>query len=77
MISCGGSDDDVTVSTNGLFVTVGNNGIILTSSDGTAWDNRISGTTYNLVGITYVNSTFVTVGDNGTILVSSNGTTWT
>ena len=66
MISCGGSDDDVTVSTNGLFVTVGNNGIILTSSDGTAWDNRISGTTYNLVGITYVNSTFVTVGDNGT-----------
>ena len=77
MISCGGSDDDVTVSTNGLFVTVGNNGIILTSSDGTAWDNRISGTTYNLVGITYVNSTFVTVGDNGTILTSSDGTTWT
>ena len=34
MISCGGSDDDVTVSTNRLFVTVGNNGIILTSSDG-------------------------------------------
>ena len=77
MISCGGSDDDVTVSTNGLFVTVGNNGIILTSSDGTAWDNRISGTTYNLVGITYVNSTFVTVGDNGTILTSSDGTSWT
>ena len=77
MISCGGSDDDVTVSTNGLFVTVGDNGIILTSSDGTAWDNRISGTTYNLVGITYVNSTFVTVGDNGTILESSKGTAWT
>ena len=77
IISCGGSDDNVTVPTNGLFVTVGDVGTILTSSDGTAWDNRISGTTYNLVGITYVNSTFVTVGDNGTILVSSNGTTWT
>ena len=76
VISCKSSDDDITSST-GLFVTVGDNGIILTSSDGTAWDNRISGTTYNLVGITYVNSTFVTVGYNGTILVSSNGTAWT
>ena len=77
MISCGGSDDNVPGSTNGFFVTVGDVGTILTSSDGTAWDNRISGTTYNLVGITYVNSTFVTVGDNGTILTSSDGTTWT
>ena len=52
MISCGGSDDNVADSTNGLFVTVGDNGIILTSSDGTTWNNRISGTTYNLLGIT-------------------------
>ena len=77
MISCGGSDDDVTVSTNGLFVTVGDKGIILTSSDGISWTKRTSGTTKNLYGVTYGNSTFVTVGDNGTILTSSDGTTWT
>ena len=78
IISCGGNDDDVTSpSSNGLFVTVGDNGIILTSSDGVTWDNRISVTTNNLYGVTYGNSTFVTVGDNGTILTSSDGTTWT
>ena len=76
VISCKSSDDDITSST-GLFVTVGDNGIILTSSDGTSWDNRTSGTTNNLYGVTYGNSTFVTVGDNGTILTSSDGTSWT
>ena len=80
VISCKSSDDDditSTTSSTGLFVTVGDNGIILTSSDGTTWDNRISGTTNNLYGVTYGNSTFVTVGDNGTILTSSDGTSWT
>jgi len=70
------SDDDLTSST-GLFVTVGDNGVILTSSDGISWTKRTSGTTKNLYGVTYGNSTFVTVGDNGTILTSSDGTTWT
>ena len=75
VISCKSIDDSVddltsSTSSNGLFVTVGDNGIILTSSDGTTWDNRISGTTNNLYGVTYGNSTFVTVGDNGTILTS-------
>ena len=68
MISCGGSDDNVPGST-GLFVTVGDNGIILTSSDGISWTKRTSGTTKNLYGVTYGNSTFVTVGDNGTCLL--------
>jgi fibronectin type 3 domain-containing protein len=58
-------------------VTVGNSGTILTSSDGTTWTSRTSGTTNNLYGVTYGNSTFVTVGDSGTILTSSDGTTWT
>jgi len=56
---------------------VGNSGTIFTSSDGTSWKNRTSGTANNLTGITYGNNTFVTVGDNGTILTSSDGTTWT
>ena len=54
MISCGGSDDDVTISTNGLFVTVGENGIILTSSDGISWTKRTSGdqpTTTTIVSV--------------------------
>ena len=80
VISCKSSDDEdikSSTSNNGLFVTVGDNGIILTSSDGITWDNRDSATTYNLVGITYADGIFVTVGDNGTILTSSNGTAWT
>jgi len=83
VISCKSSDDDdltsstSSTSSTGLFVTVGDNGIILTSSDGISWTKRTSGTTKNLYGVTYGNSTFVTVGDNGTILTSSDGTTWT
>ena len=60
----------------------GDNGTIITSSDGTSWDNRTSGTSIDLLGGTYGNSTFVTVGGNsvggdGTILTSSDATTWT
>jgi len=62
---------------NSTFVAVGESGTILTSSDGTTWTSRTSGTTNHLYGVTYANSTFVTVGDNATILTSSDGTTWT
>ena len=67
----------IAMSSNGLFVTVGDNGIMLTSSDGISWTERTSGTTKNLYGVTYGNNTFVTVGDNGTIFTSSSGTSWT
>jgi len=81
VISCSKKDDSSSSSSasssTGLFVTVGDNGIILTSSDGISWTKRTSGTTKNLYGVTYGNSTFVTVGDNGTILTSSDGTSWT
>jgi len=65
------------------YVAVGSSGKILTSSDGTSWDNRSSGTSSNLVGVTYGNSKFLTLTgsmDNGTtatVLTSSNGTSWT
>ena len=75
-ISCSKSSSESKSST-GKFVLVGNSGTIFTSSDGTSWKNRTSGTANNLTGITYGNNTFVTVGDNGTILTSSDGTTWT
>jgi len=62
---------------NGLFVTVGWNGTILTSSDGITWTERTSGTPIDLYGITSRNGLFVTVGESGTILTSPDGITWT
>ena len=76
IISCG-SDDGSKSTDNTLYVSVGESGTILTSSDGTSWDNRTSGTSKHLKGVTYGNGLFVTVGDKGTILTSSDGTTWT
>ena len=39
--------------TEGLFVTVGDSGTILTSTDGTTWTERTSGTSETLKGVTY------------------------
>ena len=57
-------------------MTVGRNGNILTSTDGSTWTARTSGTTNVLYGVIYANSTFVVVGSSGTILTSSDGTSW-
>jgi photosystem II stability/assembly factor-like uncharacterized protein len=57
-------------------VAVGWSGTILTSTDGTTWTSRTSGTTDNLSNVHY-NSGFVAVGNSGKLLVSSNGITWT
>ena len=59
------------------FVSVGNSGNIITSSDGISWTKRTSGTREYLKGVTYASSAFVTVGKSGTILTSPDGTTWT
>jgi len=53
-------------------VTVGDNGTILTSPDGTTWAKRNSGTSNDLYGLTYGNGLFVAVGDNGTIVRSTD-----
>lgn len=62
---------------NGVFVTVGAGGIILTSTDRTTWTPRTSGTTNTLNGVTYGNETFVVAGDQGVILTSTDGIIWT
>ena len=56
--------------TNEMFVTVGQSGIIFTSSDGNTWTNNrtSSGTSKHLYEVTYGNSTFVTVGYLGILL---------
>ena len=40
-------------TTDSTFVAVGVSGTILTSSDGTSWDNRTFGTSIILEGVTY------------------------
>ena len=83
IISCGEKEESTTDTTtttttsSPLFVAVGDNGTILTSSDGTTWTSRTSGTTEYLRGGAYGNSTLVVVGASGTILTSSDGTTST
>lgn len=62
----------------GSMVAVGNPGLILSSTDGTTWTSRSSGTSEWLVAVAYGNGLFVAVGDNGRILRSSNGgVSWT
>jgi photosystem II stability/assembly factor-like uncharacterized protein len=61
----------------GLFVVVGANGTILTSSDAETFTQRISGTSENLQGISFGNTVFVAVGSSGTILNSDDGIKWT
>ena len=62
---------------NGLYVYVGNNGNVYTSSNLINWNKRTSGTNVKLVGISYGKGQFVVVGDRGTILTSPNGINWT
>lgn len=61
----------------GVFVVVGNGGVIQTSVNGTSWTTRTSGTTNNLIKVYFVNSKFFAIGVNRTLLTSSDGITWT
>ena len=53
VISCSSSDDSKTTTSSVSFVAVGTSGTLLTSSDGTTWISRTSGTTETLHGIAY------------------------
>ncbi len=72
----GGSHLWSIASGHGLLVTVGDNGTILTSTDGRTWTRRTSGTSDWLVGVTFGAGKFIAVGDRGRILLSSDGVTW-
>lgn len=60
----------------GVFVAVGNTGTIQTTTNGSAWTTRTSGTTARLTSIIWDGTKFVAVGD-GVVLTSTTGTTWT
>ena len=61
---------------NDQFVAVGDLGTIVTSTDGSDWVLRESGTTDRLSDIGYGNGQFVAVGDSGTIVTSTDGVNW-
>ncbi len=70
-----GGDTNQVPAENPLFVIVGQNGLILTSSNGLSWTPRTSGTSQYLSDVTYGNGYYVAVG-NLRILRSSDGITW-
>lgn len=59
------------------YVMVGENGKIITSTDGETWTQRTSGVATHLRYVVYGNNKFVAAGDSGTILTSTDGITWT
>jgi probable HAF family extracellular repeat protein len=64
---------------NGLFVAVGNNGVIVTSPTGAVWTSRVSGTTDRLPAIAFGSGRFVATRANRDIpgLTSPDGINWT
>ena len=62
--------------TDGIFVTVGENRNIHTSSDGSTWTLGNYGG-YQLNQVSYGKGIFITVGDKGTILTSTDEKSWT
>lgn len=61
---------------NGRYVSVGDNGAIVTSTDGENWVATNSGTTNGLNAVAFANGKFVAAGSN-VILNSTDGKTWT
>jgi hypothetical protein len=66
----------------GLYVGVGkiDDGVIVTSTDGETWTERVYPDTGSydriLYGVVYANGAFVAVGDGGVTLKSTDGITW-
>ncbi len=66
------------IHAKGLFVGVGNSGVLVTSPDGRNWTERTSGFgSSQITDIAFGNDVFVIVGADGKIASSTNGTTWT
>ena len=62
-----------------IFVVVGSNGTVLTTTDFETWTVQTSGISENLLSVVYIKvyDLFIAVGTNGTIITSQDGITWT
>ena len=69
-------DTNGAVAESPQFIIVGASGLIMTSTNGTSWTTRTSGTTVWLSDVMYGNGYFVAVG-NTRILRSADGISWT
>jgi hypothetical protein len=61
---------------NGVFVAVGDNSTVATSTDGASWNVGSAGAYGNLLGVRFLNGEFVAVGSTDKILSSTDGTSW-
>jgi hypothetical protein len=61
---------------NGVFVAVGDNSTIATSTDGSNWGVSSPGAYGNLASIRFLNGQFIAVGSTDKILSSTDGTNW-
>jgi hypothetical protein len=61
---------------SGVFVAVGESGVLTTSPDGVEWTAGASGTSSSLWGVGHGPAGFVAVGDGGRIRTSPDGVTW-
>jgi photosystem II stability/assembly factor-like uncharacterized protein len=78
-LGCSKSDetDDSAVGSNSGYFAAGQDGTIVTSSDGINWKQLDSGTTHSFREISYGNGKLVAVGDMATIVYSADtGKTW-
>ncbi len=60
-----------------IYVTVGDTGTILSSTDGVTWTTRNVDGAYGLTKVIYASGLFIAVGTTGKILTSPDGITWT
>jgi hypothetical protein len=67
---------DAFIRGGALFVGVGSEGYVATSSDCIDWTNQSSGVGDSLRDIAYGGGMFVAVGNSGAIINSSNGIDW-
>lgn len=62
---------------NNIYVAVGTNGFVATSTNATTWTVRTSGTTSTINAVVFGNGLFVYAGNTGALSTSTDGITWT
>ncbi|MEY5048714.1 MAG: hypothetical protein RLZZ175_2073 [Bacteroidota bacterium] len=64
------------VYANGIFVFTGDNGLILTSTDGVSWTTRTSGISTSITSVNYISGAFYATASPNVLLKSTDGITW-